>query len=299
MRNGMPLLDSLPPHRHLYPEFFKIAYGSLLLRRSVRLPPGKRYGVVHSLWCGGYYHWLVESLPRILALEQHYGNDWVPLLPPYRNLRAVYKTTLCAMGYDSYEMMPENVSVKASEIVIAAAPPYTCFSKLHLQGVRERVVSGCQKIQTDTYSPLIYVSRAKARARKVLNEGRVWPMLEKKGFQRVFLEDLSFFQQVSIFQQAKVIVAQHGAGLANLLFMGRNGLVIELQRKLLGNHQSEYARVRRSFAYFNGYYQLAMLNGCAHAILECRCPVKPRKIDTDDIEVDLNQLNSLLEAQGF
>lgn len=299
LRNGMPVLDSIPPHKHLYAGFLKAAYGSYLLRRTVRIPDKTRYGVIHSVWCGGYYHWLLESLPRIVALEQQFGNRWLPIVPPYKNLQNVYEDSLIAMGYESFQRMPGKSSVKAVRLVIAGAPPLACFSKTLIQEVRERILDRCDtdKIFVDT--PFIYVSRAKARARKVANENQLWRLLKEKGFRRVFLEELSFAQQVTLFKRAEIVIGQHGAGLSNILFMPNGSKVLELQRKLIGNHRSEYGRVRKSYLYFNGYHQIALFNRCAHQILECECSGRPRKIDIDDIVVDIGELRNWLEQYGI
>ncbi|MDZ7757190.1 MAG: glycosyltransferase family 61 protein [Rhodohalobacter sp.] len=38
----------------------------------------------------------------------------------------------------------------------------------------------------------IYISRAKAKRRQLVNENDIWPLLEKLGFEKVFMEELSF-----------------------------------------------------------------------------------------------------------
>ena len=64
----------------------------------------------------------------------------------------------------------------------------------------------------------LYVTRRNAKVRRLLNEEETATYLERRGFKVVALEKRPFREQVQLFAEAKVIVAQHGAGLTNLLF---------------------------------------------------------------------------------
>jgi capsular polysaccharide biosynthesis protein len=75
----------------------------------------------------------------------------------------------------------------------------------------------------------IYITRGKASRRRISNEEAVFELLEKKGFEKIVLEDLQLKDQVKIFQEARVVVASHGAGLANTMFMQKSQTVIELK----------------------------------------------------------------------
>lgn len=50
----------------------------------------------------------------------------------------------------------------------------------------------------------------------------------KNNFKSVFLENMSFQEQVKLFNQAHVIIAAHGAALSNMVFCKKNTLVIEV-----------------------------------------------------------------------
>ena len=66
----------------------------------------------------------------------------------------------------------------------------------------------------------LYVRRGAAK-RAVLNEDDVLAMLEPRGFEAVVMDDRSVSEQAGIFASASVIVAPHGAALANLVFRAR------------------------------------------------------------------------------
>lgn len=74
----------------------------------------------------------------------------------------------------------------------------------------------------------IYLSRAYANHRKIINEEELLPILEKYGFERVFAEKLPFCEQVALFSQAELLLGMHGAGHAHLFWMPRGSLVVEV-----------------------------------------------------------------------
>ena len=49
-----------------------------------------------------------------------------------------------------------------------------------------------------------------------------------KGFRVIQASKLSLREQIRLFSRATILVSAHGAGLANLLFMKRNSIVIEM-----------------------------------------------------------------------
>jgi capsular polysaccharide biosynthesis protein len=75
----------------------------------------------------------------------------------------------------------------------------------------------------------IYISRARARKRRILNETEVVEILNQFGFQTIYAEDHSFAEQVKIASRARYLVSNHGAGLTNMLFMPDGASVLELR----------------------------------------------------------------------
>ena len=64
----------------------------------------------------------------------------------------------------------------------------------------------------------IYVSRRDAAARKVRNEDEVAALLEAAGFRTLVASELTYVEQVKLFQRATHVVGMHGAGLTNIVF---------------------------------------------------------------------------------
>jgi capsular polysaccharide biosynthesis protein len=75
----------------------------------------------------------------------------------------------------------------------------------------------------------IYISRQKARQRRLVNENELIPIIKEQGFEMVFAEDLNFREQAKIFGQASCILGVHGAGLTNMIFANSGCEVLEIQ----------------------------------------------------------------------
>ena len=71
-----------------------------------------------------------------------------------------------------------------------------------------------------------------ASRRSIINHNELRGCLSEKipeeyNFQNVQLEEMAFREQVRCFSRAKVVVAQHGAGLANIIWMNPQAVVFE------------------------------------------------------------------------
>jgi capsular polysaccharide biosynthesis protein len=76
-----------------------------------------------------------------------------------------------------------------------------------------------------------YVSRERARFRKVLNEKELESRLRHYGFEIIQPDDWTLSEQISAFSECSTLIGIHGAGLTNCLFMPPGGKVIELKKR--------------------------------------------------------------------
>jgi capsular polysaccharide biosynthesis protein len=74
----------------------------------------------------------------------------------------------------------------------------------------------------------VFLSRSRAARRRLLNEDEVWPLLRDAAFERVWMEDLSFDEQVRLMGQTRVLFGLHGAGLTNMMFCPPGGEIVEI-----------------------------------------------------------------------
>ena len=79
------------------------------------------------------------------------------------------------------------------------------------------------------YSRSVYIGRADARGRRLLNEEECfYKVLQPFGFEAYQLSEMPLASQIRLFEGADIIVSIHGAALTNLSFCKRGTTVIEL-----------------------------------------------------------------------
>jgi capsular polysaccharide biosynthesis protein len=76
---------------------------------------------------------------------------------------------------------------------------------------------------------ILYIGRRPGMVRAVTNEENLVTCLTAQfpGFRRIYLEDMSFTDQIVSFRNANIIIAPHGGGLTNILFCRSGTGVIE------------------------------------------------------------------------
>lgn len=170
---------------------------------------------------GNVFHWFIESLPRLYSLSAY--SEPITLLMPDRLLADRRRQlAACLPSNVTLRTIPANRRVRVERFVLPsflttqwdfAYPPYD-----HLAHVRDRLISAAGLPPSAMPGERIYVLRDRARVRRVINEAAVVELLQARGFRPCRLEELPFAEQVRLFRDAELVIAPHGAGLANLLF---------------------------------------------------------------------------------
>ena len=187
-----------------------------------------RVAILSGLSGHVYYHWMIDVLPRIGVLArsgivwEHI--DWFvvnSVTKPFQN------ETLTTLGIPCEKIIESDrmPHIKASMLVVPSFPG-------HLDWVPQGTIDFLrQSFMTPSASDgyrRIYVSRAGAKYRQVVNESEIITLLEQYGFVSLSLETLSVAEQAAIFAEADVIVSPHGAALTNLVFCQPGTKVLEL-----------------------------------------------------------------------
>jgi capsular polysaccharide biosynthesis protein len=204
------------------------AIGRHSVFRRRRFPAVRRLPGWYATLCYpssfAYFHWIVESLPRLKMLQPFLG-DLDGLFVP-ANLEPQLTESLIAMGVRQEQLVPLEMTshVQPENLLI----PSYCAGLNIPQWVPTFLRA---TVLADRPSPVrrkLYISRSDASKRRVLNEGEIASLLAKHGFETIALRDLDFRSQAELFDQADVVVGAHGAGLANVAFCRPGTKVIEL-----------------------------------------------------------------------
>ncbi|MHA1539825.1 MAG: glycosyltransferase family 61 protein [Alphaproteobacteria bacterium] len=135
----------------------------------------------------------------------------------------------------------------------------------------------------------LFISREKAGKRIILNQKEVEECALKAGYEKVFLEDLSFLAQAQLMMQAKWILAQHGGGLANICFARPETNIIEL----MGLHH-----FHKDFVCASEFSAFAYALGQNHAWLLCDQPYGEGKFPKNvPLNVNINALKQILREE--
>jgi capsular polysaccharide biosynthesis protein len=199
----------------------------LLTYRKIRppIPLAGRVAVVATALGAGYSHWLLEELPRLLELRRG-GVGADKLIAHTRS--AFAREALALHGWMGEVIEPARLGHYACEhLIVPSLPGPDGWPTPTLVEALENAVAPWLRTETSPWGERLYISRALARRRRVANEAELWAHLESRGFAKLHLEELTWREQIAAFRAARVIVAPHGAGLANLAFCRPGARVVE------------------------------------------------------------------------
>ncbi len=187
------------------------------------------YLLIHSPWFS-YYFWITECMPRLLKVKDQL-NDLTLIYPEIWDNFTFVKESLSLFPNLKIRRLKSDVHLRVKNLILPEVKPWTpmfipelveevrnfFFTKLDELGIKS-------PIATDN----VYISRSSAKRRKFVNEKEVENLLGKFGFIPVRMEELSFFEQIALMRQTKLMTAITGAGLINILFMERGGKFLDL-----------------------------------------------------------------------
>lgn len=166
----------------------------------------------------GYAHWLLEEFPRWLSLRDDdaknvIAHDCAPFIGEVCALAGFKQKVVAATrhGHRVCDTLVIPPLVEPGEATVALLNEF----------------ARAQRCAGSPHGERLYITRENAGRRRVNNEGELWAQLEPRGFVRVRLESMSWREQVAALAAARVVVAPHGAGLANIVFCREGTRVVE------------------------------------------------------------------------
>lgn len=198
-------------------------FDRLKLLWSKHLPITAVY--IFSLSAENCWHCLYDSIPRIYsAMLARPDQKLTVLVPDF--LPTPFREFLDCVLPDNFDRIyiPTGSWVKVDRLIM---PSYVsrCENGFlppdYYEYIRTCVFKKFNLAPVENPTERIYISRAQAKHRRVLNEDEIIQYLKNYGFKVVFLEKMSSREQVELLTKVEVIVAPHGAGLANTIFSGK------------------------------------------------------------------------------
>lgn len=254
----------------------KAALGSWK-RSGIHIP--KAIALWSHPWMG-YYHWLIDVLPKVCLMQESLGADlggatlcyprWFPTLED---------ESLSLLGLAGSRVIdtPKVGGVSADTVAAYRLPGWYEIPK-GTGLFRERLIS----FAASGMGKRLYISRSGRR--RVSNEAEIREFLAGREFTIVEDRPRSLREQISLFYNAEVVVGPHGAALANLLWCRPGSLVVELA------NESYYPPFYKNLASYCGLRHGAVLTPSG----------RPHWTRMEDgVIVDLEALKKQLHREGI
>lgn len=238
--------------------------------------------LVSNKWGGyNYFHYIHTCLPKLSFYRRNITDENYKII--VNSFSVFVLESLSLLNYNIEDMLSFSVYPKIKPKILKAVSSIG-------YGVNPNKES-CSLVRSlfKHYFLLgkkrLYISRSKANSRRVLNEDKIINLLVPFGFEIVNSENLSFYDQMSLFSQAEIVISAHGAGLSNIVFCNPGTKVLELQSPtylglcywLIADScdLDYYYLLGKGYYENNAYYYW--------------------KDGTTDIDIDINELKQTLE----
>lgn len=206
-----------------------------------------RVAVITRLGAENYSHFMVDVLGRLAILEMM-GVDYDWLYVPY-NKPHIHQI-LTAWGIDPLKIIqPEGEFnyIEADELIV---PSYTANLQSTPHVTYNHLVDLCAQywptwltdyyrykflplvqktpIDQERFSKRVFISRKDSHWRVLINEDEVFALFEAHGFKRYVLSELTFLEQVALFNNAEIVVGAHGTAMCNMVFCSSDVKIVEI-----------------------------------------------------------------------
>lgn len=245
-----------------------------------------------------YYHWLFQILPRVHLLrlgefkcDKYYFESELSL--PFQH------ETLSILGINEKDLLysKEDTIFRVKELLVPSISTIPAkhgefaFKGWVIPWLNCTILGDCNQ----KADKLLYISRADAKFRRINNEKELISSLKKYGFEVIELSNLTVKEQAKLFNSAKLIIAQHGAGLANLAFAQKGVTLIEINDKppfksLANVIGGLHIAFRKTFTIVNEASKTRLLS----------LGIPENKFhDFYDIEVNIDELTKLVRSKNL
>jgi hypothetical protein len=210
----------------------------------------------------GYYHFLIEDLPRFIeTIEENVVKQ--VLIGSESNY---VKDSLGIMGLDNYVVVKHPV--RCERLIISEKNLGGIFSKFE----RNILLNFAKSINCIENFDVIFIDRLNKskeyNKRGLKYASEIKTKLKNFRVKTVYMEQLNLSEQISIIKSARIVIGFHGAGLANMVWNDNSLRIIELTEYRMTSHFGHIASI------------------CGHEYLRFKC--------SDFIKFDENHISKIL-----
>ena len=230
-QNFKPVIETLSTNKSTQSNYLKNLIKCIFLNHK-RI--NKSAFFIHDYWYEGYFHWNMDALPKLYFISQDTNLKNAKLIIPNYYLKIKYiKESLLLLGFNENNFISVDYSKVCYCKSISYCPPFTISGNYHTEITLKMAAVLKNRADTSTNKPirLIYVTRRNAQKRKIINESEIEKILVKFGFEIIETDNLSYVEQIHLFNAAKWLISIHGAALTNMLFMNKATNVLEIRNE--------------------------------------------------------------------
>tara|TARA_B100001250_G_scaffold375154_1_gene362513 strand:+ start:1601 stop:2590 length:990 start_codon:yes stop_codon:yes gene_type:complete len=220
-----------PPFKNIIK--FIINFLKLRLKSKIKIDSG--VWIINNK-SENYFHWMTESLTRVLSYQQLNKKGIILLPDQFNNIEFSSKTLeMLDVEYKIYSN-DNLVKVKNLSLTTHTAPAGNYNSK-----IISELHSKLNKDSKSVSGKRLWLSRKFSDRRFLVNEDDITPLLEDYGIEIIYPEKLTYQEQVETYRKAEFIGGVAGAALANILYMEKNNTVLELRAENDAHNNCHYS----------------------------------------------------------
>ena len=185
-----------------------------------------------------YLHWVFDILPKIKLCSEHYPLKEIDFFYA-SSLQNFQKQTLSILDIDENKILNSDTNrhIEARELIVVDHPWYHKGFILNeveflptwiIHWLRDIYLKCAKQFENNEK---IYIDRTESEFKhcQIQNDNEVFNFLKEKGFSKYRTGELSFFEQIYLFNNAKFIIGAHGAAFTNLAFCKPYTNIIEIK----------------------------------------------------------------------
>jgi capsular polysaccharide biosynthesis protein len=178
-----------------------------------------------------YFHWHHDILPAVMFAQQLLGGT------PFKVIVGK-RTDYTEKSLQSFGIPPERVvylqpgkTVTVERLVFLSVGFSASPGSIHpqIRDVFRNVKEGLlRERSSEAPAGKLFVSRGASQRRLLVNRGELEQRFRARGFDIVDPGVLSYEEQIRIFDEAAIVVGEHGAGITNIGFCRSGVLLVEM-----------------------------------------------------------------------
>ena len=204
----------------------------------------KKYNGVVALLAQGasghenYAHWLIDIIPKIKMLNTKFSEKKIDYYY-FSKLNNFQKQSLKILNIKN-NFIDSNTyrHIKAKTLIAVTHPNYFKNTFFYAQSnlpkwivlyLKKKFLR--KKIKKKKKFEKFFINRddSKKDHCKFINNNQIIKFLKERNFKILKLSKLNFEDQIYIFNNAKIVISPHGAGLTNLIFCKKGTKILEFK----------------------------------------------------------------------